>query len=126
MRCDGSADCWRKQHRHSLGLALVPGCDQALGVLKHLNIRGATRGRFLFGCQPTLILHLAAVESHGRIVAEWVVVSMSAITPKADIQLQRNNGRFGPQADSCTATCLAKCKQKDRLANGPSEIDQVF
>src|SRR6516225_1920331 len=64
-RCDGSADCWREQHRHSFGLALVPGGDQTFGILKHLWIGGAPVRRFLFRGFAALILHLALVEPHG-------------------------------------------------------------
>jgi hypothetical protein len=56
------------KHRHSLGLALIPGGDQAFGILKHLGVgRGAHRGLFLRD-GAALILHLAAVEAHGTVV----------------------------------------------------------
>jgi hypothetical protein len=58
------ADCWREQHRHSSALALVPGSNEPLSILKHLDIGRAPAGRF-FRCGLTaLILQLAAVEAH--------------------------------------------------------------
>ena len=42
----------------------------ALGVLKHLWISCVPSGRFLLRGVAALILHLAAVEAHRRIVAE--------------------------------------------------------
>jgi hypothetical protein len=66
----GGADRRREQHRHSLGLALIPGGDQPLGILKHLGI-GCSPGHSLFlGSLPALILHFALVEADSRIVAE--------------------------------------------------------
>jgi hypothetical protein len=62
---DRRANRRREQHRHPLGLALVPGSDQALGVLEDLAIGCSPGGRlFLRGAAP-LIFHLALVEAHG-------------------------------------------------------------
>ena len=61
---DCGTDRGRKQHRHALSLALVPGLDQALGILKHLGIGRASSGRFLLGGLPAPILHLATIEAH--------------------------------------------------------------
>jgi hypothetical protein len=50
MPCDhGGADCWREQHRHSLGLTLVPRRNQPLGIFKDLRIGRAPSGRFFVG-----------------------------------------------------------------------------
>jgi hypothetical protein len=69
----------------SIGIRLVWRSFQAVisrsASSKYLGIRRAACGSFLFGGKPMLILHLAAVESHGRIVAEWARVSMSALPP---------------------------------------------
>jgi hypothetical protein len=63
-RPDGSADRRRKNHRRSQCLALVPGCDQALGVLEHLCVGRTTgRGFFLRGF-AALVFHLATIEAH--------------------------------------------------------------
>jgi len=51
-------------------LAFVPGGDQAFGVLKHLWISCVPSSGFLLRGVAALILHLAAVEAHGRIVAK--------------------------------------------------------
>jgi hypothetical protein len=51
-------------------LALVPGGDQALGVLKNLSIGRSTSGGLFFGGVAALVLHFAAVDAHDRIVAE--------------------------------------------------------
>jgi hypothetical protein len=69
-RCDGGADRRREQHRHALGLALVPGDDQALGIFKDLSVGCATGSCLFLGRLPALIIHLAAVEAHDRIVVE--------------------------------------------------------
>jgi len=98
-RGDGGADRRREQHGHLLGLALVPGGDQPLGILQHLSIGSAARSGFFFGQLPALIFHLALVESHGRIVVEWARVSMSALHPKADTNAADRRVRFGPIAD---------------------------
>jgi hypothetical protein len=55
-RSDCGADRRREQHRHTLGLAVVPSGYQALGILKHLSIGRATAGRFLFSDLSALIL----------------------------------------------------------------------
>jgi hypothetical protein len=82
--CDGRADCRREQHRHPLGLALVPHGDQVLGILEDLSLSRATRSRFLLRSLPAAVLHFALVESHNRIVAELALVSISALPPGAD------------------------------------------
>jgi hypothetical protein len=41
---------------------------------------------------------------------------MSALTPKADTKADGPHVRFGPKADSHTATLTVRRKQKDRLA----------
>ena len=61
---DRGADRRREQHRHPLGLALIPGSDQALRVLKHLGIGRAAPGSLFLGSLPALILLFAAVEAH--------------------------------------------------------------
>jgi hypothetical protein len=48
-----------------IGLPLVPGGNQPIGILKHLSIGRTSRGRFLLGDLPALVLHLAAIEAHG-------------------------------------------------------------
>jgi hypothetical protein len=70
-----------------LGPALVPNCDQALGLLKDQRLRRAPLRHFLLGRGAALILHLAPVEAHGRMVAERSSASsgraaaMTAIAP---------------------------------------------
>jgi DNA-binding phage protein len=54
-----------KQHRHPLGLALVPCGHQLLGIFKDLTIGRAAASRFLLGLRPTGIIHFALVEAHG-------------------------------------------------------------
>ena len=83
VRSYHGADRRREQHGHPLGLALVPGGDEILGVLKHLGIGRAPGRGLTLGSLPALVLHLAAVEAHGRSVAERARVSMSALPPKA-------------------------------------------
>src|SRR5262249_772043 len=61
---DGGADCRRKDHGRGQCLTLIPGGDQALGILKHLGIGRATGRSFLLGGFAALILHLAAIEAH--------------------------------------------------------------
>ena len=63
-RPDGSADCGRKDHGRVQCLALIPGGDQALGILKRLRIGRATGCGFLLRDLAALILHLAAVEAN--------------------------------------------------------------
>jgi hypothetical protein len=46
---DRGADGRREQHGHTLGLALVPGGHQLLGILKDLAIGCAAGSRFLLG-----------------------------------------------------------------------------
>ena len=60
---DGGADRRGEQHRHPLGLALVPHRDQVIGILEDLLLGRARFGLFL-GQMPSLILHFAFVESH--------------------------------------------------------------
>jgi hypothetical protein len=50
--------------------ALVPSTDQLVGVLENLGIGRALLGCLLLGSSPSLVFHLAAIESHGPIVAE--------------------------------------------------------
>jgi hypothetical protein len=90
---NGGADRRREQHRHPLGLALVPHRDQVVGVLKDLPLGRTARSDFLLGLLPTGILHFEFVESHGRIVAEALgqnrqihgVRAMSAMPPIANL-----------------------------------------
>jgi hypothetical protein len=42
-------------------------------------------GGLLFGRAAALILHLAAIETHEQIVAEWALLSMSALPSKAAV-----------------------------------------
>jgi hypothetical protein len=72
-RRDGGADGRREQSRHSLGLALVPGGTQALGIFEDLPLGRAPAGRFLFGCGAALIFHLAFIETHGRTIFRVMV-----------------------------------------------------
>src|ERR1700722_6283941 len=65
---DGGADRWREQHRHPLGLALVPNGHQLLGILKDLPLGRAARSGFLLGLLPAGILHFALVESHAGVL----------------------------------------------------------
>jgi hypothetical protein len=59
---------------------------------------------------------------------------MSALTPKADIQLPRNDGRYGPELDSCTATWAqterppteAASSEKNRSCGDPGGDEAVF
>jgi hypothetical protein len=59
---DGGADRRGEQHRHPLGLALVPNRNQVVGVLKDLFFGRAARNGFLFGGLPTPVLHFALVD----------------------------------------------------------------
>jgi hypothetical protein len=69
MPClERAADRRREQHRHALGLPLVPCRDQAAGVFEDLRLGRAPGCRFRLGGCGALRLHLALVESHGRIV----------------------------------------------------------
>src|SRR5271155_5706144 len=74
-RGDGRADRRGEQEGHALGLAFVPGRYQALSILEHLGVGRAMGGRLLLRGVAALILHLAAVEAHGRgfgrTVAAW-------------------------------------------------------
>ena len=63
-RFNGGADRGRKDHRRADGLALIPGGNQALGILKHLGIGRAPGRSFLLRGVAALILHLVAVEAH--------------------------------------------------------------
>jgi hypothetical protein len=45
-------------------LALIPGSDEPLSILKYLGIGRAPAGRFLLCCPATLILHLETIEPH--------------------------------------------------------------
>ena len=66
---DGRADGQREQHRHSLGLALVPGGHQLLGIIEDLAIGRMARSRFLLGLLPAGVLRPALVEAHsGNII----------------------------------------------------------
>jgi hypothetical protein len=62
---DSSADRRREQHRHPLGLALVPHRDQVVGILKDLPLGRAARGGFLLRLLLAGIVHFALVEAHG-------------------------------------------------------------
>jgi hypothetical protein len=53
---DGSADGWREQHRHSLGLTLIPSGNRALGVLEQLGFGRPSSRRFLFRDAAALVL----------------------------------------------------------------------
>jgi hypothetical protein len=55
-RGDSSADCRREQHWRPEGLALVPGSNQAVGILKHLSVGRTPVRRFLFRGLTALIL----------------------------------------------------------------------
>jgi hypothetical protein len=48
---DGGTDGRREQHRHPLGLTLIPGDHQPLGVLEDLAIRRAAHSRFVYWVQ---------------------------------------------------------------------------
>jgi hypothetical protein len=61
---DGGADRGREQHRHPLGLALVPGGHQLLGILEDLAIGRPARSRFLLGRLSASVIHFALVEAH--------------------------------------------------------------
>ena len=51
-----------KDHRHALGLPLVPGADQPLGIFKHLRIGPAACSSLLVRSLPALVLHFSAVK----------------------------------------------------------------
>jgi hypothetical protein len=53
---NGSADGRGEYHRHSFGLAVVPGGDQTLRILKHLSLGRASARRFLLCGFTALIL----------------------------------------------------------------------
>jgi len=61
---NSGADRGRKDHWRPQRLALVPGSNQTLGILKHLSIGGAPVRRFLLGGLAALILQLPAIEAH--------------------------------------------------------------
>ena len=65
-----AADRRREKHRHTFGLPLVPCRDQAAGILQDLSFSRPPGGRFLVGGGRAACFHLAAIESHRRIVAE--------------------------------------------------------
>jgi hypothetical protein len=56
---------------NSIGIRLACRCssgNQPLGVRKDLGVGRPPRGRFLFGDLSALILHFAAIESHGVVL----------------------------------------------------------
>ena len=61
-----------------LGLALVPHSNQVFGVLKDLAIGRPPAAASFHGFLPAGIVHIALVESHGRIVANRV----AAVNPR--------------------------------------------
>ena len=65
----------------ALGLALVPGGDQPLGVLEHLVVGRATGGSLCVRHGLSLGFHFAAVETHGRMVAGFSARSTWAVNP---------------------------------------------
>jgi hypothetical protein len=52
------------------GLTLVPGNDQALGVLGHLGVGGTSGGGPGVSLGLAIRFHLSPLEAHCRIVAE--------------------------------------------------------
>jgi hypothetical protein len=72
--CVRGADRRRKQQGHSPGLALVPSGYQAFRVLKHPGIGRASGGDLSVSLGLPLSSHLAAVEVHGRMVAQRACV----------------------------------------------------
>src|SRR5271167_3172532 len=88
----GGADRWREQQGHLPSLALVPGADQALGVLKHLRISGATGGGLYVGQGLPFVLHLALIEAHCGMVVERERKSTAATAmhPTGNIPLRRS------------------------------------
>jgi hypothetical protein len=62
---DSGADGRREQHGHPLGLALVPGGHQLIGIFEDLAIGRAPSAGFLLGLLPASVPHFALVESHG-------------------------------------------------------------
>ena len=64
-RLERAPDRRREQHRHALGLPLVPGGDETAGVFEDLRFRCAQYRGFLLGGFGAPRLHLAAIEPHG-------------------------------------------------------------
>jgi putative SOS response-associated peptidase YedK len=69
---ESAADRRREQHRHPLGLPLIPRRDKAAGVLEDPRLGRVLCGRFLFGGGGALRLHLASIEAHRRVVGRRV------------------------------------------------------
>jgi hypothetical protein len=124
VRGDRSADRRREQHWHSFGLALVPGSDELLSILKHLSVGRTTARRFLCRDAAALVFHLAAVEAH-------------ALMPIAArfCQLERRKSRFvaelgaprmvapgpGPSHLSPPAPAMARATRLCRCVSVPAQ-----
>jgi hypothetical protein len=54
---ESATDRWREQHRHALGLAIIPRCDEAAGIFEHFGFGRALRG------PPWLLLGLGSSRS---------------------------------------------------------------
>jgi hypothetical protein len=99
---DRGADRWRKQHRHPVGLPLVPSGDQALGILEDPRFEFPARLGFLPGDVGPLIFHLALVEAHGRIVAVNVRFSAQSGLSVGDAECPlRAKGRNSTVRNNC-------------------------
>jgi hypothetical protein len=61
---DGCANRRREQHRHALGLTLVPRRNRPLGVLKDLRAESTPRRGLLLGLALPRVFHLALIEAH--------------------------------------------------------------
>jgi hypothetical protein len=92
-----------------LGLALVPGGHQLLGVLEDRSDGGQ---RFLLGLLPAPVLHFALVESHGRIVPAGG--AMSTRNPRIQFYVENPKGPASvpalPQVRHGSAPPRRKCR----------------
>jgi len=88
-RLERAADCRREQHRHALGLPLVPCRHEPASVFEDLRFRRKSSGRFLLGGFGASCFHLAAVESHGPIVIGFVVPSTCSGRRKKNLRVVR-------------------------------------
>jgi hypothetical protein len=62
-------------------LALVPGSDELLSILKHLSVGRTSVRRFLFRGAAALVFHLATIETHRAAIQSTMSVHMAVSVP---------------------------------------------
>jgi len=98
-RLERAADRRREQHRHALGLPLVPRRDQPAGVFQHLRLGGTLGSSLLLGGSGAPRFHLPLVEAHVWISPQRAGASQAGgVYSRSNRDTVSERGRCDPDA----------------------------